>query len=413
MKGFDDVRGESAQGSKLHFTRKHVYSTQNNPICGITFYQWFCLLYLHGVYRYIDVCYLPRAAFVTAISLFNSLLALIEGFFYPSRIIDAVQLADDPVFIIGHPRTGTTLVHNFLSSDSENFFFCSTFCAGFPNCFLWFESLGKRLFSGVVQKTRPMDSMPLHFDLPQEDECATNVLSHGTSYYMPLWFMRQEHWFRRYLDFADEDGGTEHDERKWTASFLYLLKKLTLREQITMKKKTKSTTQRRLLIKSPIHAARIPLLRRLFKNATFVYLHRDPYEVLQSAAHMADTAYWFCYLNTPSDMQIEEFILWQFEAMWRKYNAAVEQPGSRGGGSSHRILSPDVLEVSYAQLVEEPIETLAEIYKHVGVQFDQAHFEKEVQSLKDYTPNKHVTLHENLQAIVQKRWAGYIEAFGY
>ena len=38
----------------------------------------------------------------------------------------------------------------------------------------------------------------------------------------------------------------------------------------------------------------------------FIYIHRNPYEVLYSAAHMADTAYWYCYLNTPTDEQITE-----------------------------------------------------------------------------------------------------------
>ena len=47
------------------------------------------------------------------------------------------------------------------------------------------------LFCSVIDRTRPMDNMPLHFDLPQEDEIAINVLSSGRSYYMPLWFMRQ------------------------------------------------------------------------------------------------------------------------------------------------------------------------------------------------------------------------------
>ena len=43
----------------------------------------------------------------------------------------------------------------------------------------------------MIDPTRPMDNMPLHFDLPQEDEIAVNLLSAGVSYYMPLWFMRQ------------------------------------------------------------------------------------------------------------------------------------------------------------------------------------------------------------------------------
>ena len=42
---------------------------------------------------------------------------------------------------------------------------------------------------------------------------------------------------------------------------------------------------------------------------------------------MADTAYWYCYLNTPSDQQVTSFILHQFEALWDKYDAA-----ALGGG---------------------------------------------------------------------------------
>ena len=78
-----------------------------------------------------------------------------------------MQLPEDPVFVIGHPRTGTTLLHNLLASDDKSFYFCTTFCAGFPSCFLWFEEYGKYLFAGIIEKKRPMDMMPLHFDLPQ------------------------------------------------------------------------------------------------------------------------------------------------------------------------------------------------------------------------------------------------------
>jgi hypothetical protein len=50
--------------------------------------------------------------------------------------------------------------------------------------------------------------------------------------------------------------------------------------------------RRPLLIKSPVHTARLALLLRLFPNAKFVYVHRDPLATFASAAHMADTYYW-------------------------------------------------------------------------------------------------------------------------
>lgn len=48
-----------------------------------------------------------------------------------------------------------------------------------------------------------------------------------------------------------------------------------------------------LLIKSPVHTARVALLLRLFPRARFVYVHRDPLTTFASAAHMANTYYWW------------------------------------------------------------------------------------------------------------------------
>ena len=80
-----------------------------------------------------------------------------------------------PLFILGHPRTGTTLLHNLLSLDVETFGVCSTFCAGFPSSFLWFERF-KSLLSGMCDSKRPMDDMELSLDVPQEVH--THICSH-------------------------------------------------------------------------------------------------------------------------------------------------------------------------------------------------------------------------------------------
>eukprot|EP00607_Mallomonas_marina_P010770 CAMPEP_0182422776 /NCGR_PEP_ID=MMETSP1167-20130531/8541_1 /TAXON_ID=2988 /ORGANISM="Mallomonas Sp, Strain CCMP3275" /LENGTH=156 /DNA_ID=CAMNT_0024601117 /DNA_START=265 /DNA_END=732 /DNA_ORIENTATION=- len=146
-------------------------------------------------------------------SMVNSSLATIEDFFSHKAVINT-ELPDDPVFIIGHPRTGTTLLHNILAKDYHNFYFCTTFCAGFPSSFLWFEKWGKILFRGVMERTRPMDNMKLHFDLPQEEEIATNLLSGGYSYYMMLWFMKQETQLRRYLSFEEREREEEGEKRE-------------------------------------------------------------------------------------------------------------------------------------------------------------------------------------------------------
>ena len=95
--------------------------------------------------------------------------------------------------------------------------------------------------------------------------------------------MCQETQFRKFLDFSEKEGSCTEDEKRWVDAFLYLMKKLSYRNKLIS---PQNDVFKRLLIKSPIHTARVPLLRKLFPKAKFVYIHRDPFEVFQSAAHM-------------------------------------------------------------------------------------------------------------------------------
>ena len=115
--------------------------------------------------------------------------------------------------------------------------------------------------------------------VPQEDELAVNVLSRGTSYYMPLVFMKQEKEFRDFVSFKT---AASEDRERWCNAFTFFLKKLTVR-----------TGKKRILLKSPVHTGRVDLFLQLFPKAQFVYIHRNPYTVFQSAKHMAATTYWY------------------------------------------------------------------------------------------------------------------------
>lgn len=194
---------------------------------------------------------------ISFLSVFNSLLACVEYLLYESSV-RKITPNPRPVFILGHPRTGTTLLHSLIALDEGQFDVCTTFCAGFPSCFLWFERFGKQMFKGILDETRPMDNVALDFDLPQEDEIATNVLSAGTSPYMPIVFMPQEPEFRPYYAFDDLATGDEKlpseamasARKRWVDAFYYLCQKLTLR---SMRMKQAAL---RLVLKSPVHTAR-------------------------------------------------------------------------------------------------------------------------------------------------------------
>ena len=299
-------------------------SLKNNPMSGITFISFLRLLYLKR--KSIDWWrYKHRLLALGLMSIMNSFLSFIEFMYFYAiimsnartrRIVEGAKNdCKAPVFIIGHPRTGTTLLHSLLALDEERFTFCDTFMAGFPHCFLFFEAIGKFLFAGILSETRPMDNMKLHFDLPQEDELATNLLSGFlVSPYSSISFMRDEKDYRKYQCFHPNNA-TKEDTVLWCKWFSYLLQKIKIRDVL----KRKNPSPRRLLLKSPCHTGRARLLLKLFPDAKFVFIHRNPYEVFLSGAHMASTTYGYWFLQQPSNEQIQEYILAQGEILHNEY----------------------------------------------------------------------------------------------
>lgn len=213
-------------GSKVEETvyqlhAKHEWSVSNHMLSGITFGSWIKLLYRNR--KDIQwIRYFHRILFLTIMSTFNSLCALPDTIFY-GRQIQKQEINKRPVFILGHPRTGTTHLHNLLSLDKQ-FIFCNTFQVGFPSSFLTGESLGKILLSPLISKTRPMDNMTLTFDIPQEDELASSAMSGGLSPYMALVFPQKFRYFLDRLTFETPD--SSKDFNSWLSAFRYLLKKV-------------------------------------------------------------------------------------------------------------------------------------------------------------------------------------------
>lgn len=206
------------------FQPKHRWSVKNHILSGICVGSWLRMCWRFR--REIDwKMYWHRMLFLTFMSVFNSFLALFDTFFYRGKIYQQ-DLNPRPVFILGHPRTGTTHLHNLLSLDKDQFTFSNTFHVGFPSSFLCHEKWGSKLLAPILDDRRPMDNMKLDFQIPQEDELAHNVLSSGRSPYMPLVLPREEKTFRPYFTF-DEDVCPPEEYQEWLDSFLYFFKKVS------------------------------------------------------------------------------------------------------------------------------------------------------------------------------------------
>src|SRR5262249_38047339 len=121
---------------------------------GCDFFAWLRLLVrnrfaVHPRFLYV-------AAIVTLVSLGHTVLRYLQEALYGGRI-ERTPIRRAPLFIIGHWRTGTTLLHELLILD-ERHTFPNTYQCLEPNHFLLTERLITRGLPFLMPSHRPMDN---------------------------------------------------------------------------------------------------------------------------------------------------------------------------------------------------------------------------------------------------------------
>ena len=120
---------------------------------------------------------------------------------------------------------------------------------------------------------------------------------------------------------------------------------------------------------------------------------------------MVDTYYWYCYLQTPSDKDILDFIFYQYELLFDLY---VED----------RKLIPkeNLFELSFEQLESDPIAQIEKIYDRFNWgSFDYIRpvMEKYCAGLSDFKKNHFNDLTPEVKQLINQRWAKSFDEFGY
>jgi hypothetical protein len=365
---------------------KHRWSVSHNYLAGVTAGAWWRLLRDNRFA--VDVPYWHRAVFISLASLINSYYRRREEKLY-GEAIERTEISHPPLFILGHWRSGTTLLHYLLSKDDRQFAFANTYQVVNPYTFLCTEEVNSRRFARLVPKTRPMDNMALGFGTPQEDEFAP-LLQTFLSLYLGITFPRHEDRYSRYLSFQ---GATPDEVQQWQEALLWFCKKLTYKYG------------RSLLLKSPPHTARIRLIRELFPDARFVHIHRDPYRVFQSQRHFFDTAIWHTYLQRPQVERIDQGILRRYNDL---YDAFFADQAAIPPGNFH--------EVRFDDLERDPVGQIEQLYGALQLPgFDQ--FEPKlreyVRSLDGYRKNEYSRLDPDSRRQVADAWARSFDIWDY
>ncbi len=172
------------------------------------------------------------------------------------------------IVVLGYWRSGTTLLHDYLSLDTR-FGWPSTYSCMHPQHFMMTQTAALRAPPRVIR--RPMDDVEISPSSPQEDEFALLALGARSPYEALLVPAR----LGETLRLGDPLDLPEEECQRWQNTFEYFLRGVSAVEDY-----------RPLILKSPPHGYRVRLLRKILPGARFALIVRSPMVVYESAVRM-------------------------------------------------------------------------------------------------------------------------------
>src|SRR4051794_15514810 len=256
---------------------------------GCDFFAWMRLLIRNRCAVHWSCSYI--VVVVTIVSALHTLLRLLQDALYGGRV-RRTAIREAPLFVVGHWRTGTTLLHELLVLD-ERHTYPNTYQCLEPNHFLLTGRLLPRWLWFLMPSHRPMDNMAAGWDRPQEDEFALCMMGQPSPY-LTIAFPNRPPQDQEALDL---DGLSPRALASWKRAFLGFVREVTYRKP------------RRLVLKSPTHSCRIRHLLSLFPDARFVHIVRDPYVVFPSTVNLWKSLYRTHGLQKPTFAGLEDHVL--------------------------------------------------------------------------------------------------------
>jgi omega-hydroxy-beta-dihydromenaquinone-9 sulfotransferase len=327
------------------------------------------------------------AASVSFFSPMTDVVSLLQHAVH-GRAIGRTQIKDSPLFILGHWRSGTTMLHEMFQED-RRFASPTTYQCFAPWHFLLTQKAMLSVGNFLLPERRPMDNMRAGWQLPQEDEFALMNLG-APSTYLSMAFPNGEPPMMAALTMDDL---SEKDLRYWQSCFEWFLKILTYHYN------------KQLILKSPPHTGRLGLLRKMYPDAKFVHIVRDPRSLFPSTKHLWRALASAQSFQKPcSEETLDAFVIESMHRLYRDFDK------NRAGLPDNQFV-----EVRYEELVKEPVANMERIYTQLELgDFGaiRTNLEKRQQKNKDYRTNKHV-FDPDLEAYILEVWGDYAKRFGY
>ena len=330
----------------------------------------------------------PLFALAGSCTVINWGLAAIQKLLF-SRKIQNQELVAPPVFIIGHWRSGTTLMHELMALDNQHAYPCN-YDAFVPHHMLVSRWFVYPIINLLLPSRRPMDNMKLGAGAPQEDDFALCGMGAPTPYRRMAYPNRigKDHLLLN-INRCSEDQLRE------------------LRQALETFYKTLTVQYgKRLVLKSPPHTGRIEKLAEWFPGAKFIHLARDPKRLVPSTMHLwqsLDQAQGFQLANY-DQVWLKNYI---FECQDLMYEAYFEQ--------APNLAENQLVEVQFEDLTSNPEMEISRVYQKLeldGLEELLPKVRENFASRKKHKKN-HLPLDPHLEIEINQHWQMYRERFGY
>jgi hypothetical protein len=340
--------------------------------------NWLRLLLEHRV----DRGYRLRASKISAWSVLTMPIRLLEA-----AIPRPHRAYADPVFVLGHWRSGTTYLENLLCCDAS-FGRVTRFQMVTPGMLTLGPMLLKRLWARTAPTTRSPDHMTWQAETAEEEEWAMAAFS-PHSFYHSFFFPTA---YRYYLDSYVTFSGSEKCRRGWKATHQKLVRRFSHFYKAPM------------ILKSPANTARIPELLELYPNAHFIHLVRNPLDVFSSQVRTMEIVLENAQLQNSERREVLENVLLTYEVVMRRYLA-------------HRDLIPAgrLIEVRYEALRCDPAAVVGDIHKRFGWNVSRQAQAALDQYAEETSGHRSATtpLPESELRQASERWAFAFKEWGY
>jgi hypothetical protein len=331
--------------------------------------------------------YLLRFLFLLQSSIWTSIFSRIEHARYGKKIA-STYIPEDPIFIIGHWRTGTTLLHQLLNLDPE-LAAPTLFQVAEPGCFICSYHYYQPVFASLIPAHRPMDNVSIGMNEPQEDEYAIYRLT-DFSPIERLVFPKNTHYFiTDYPSFLPEN---EDENKKWQEVVKNYFRKLHYFHGKT------------IVSKNPFNSLRIKELSIMFPKARFVHIVRHPYEVVPSAIHMWKIVLDQNMLNRKGSYPGIEEVTKGFD----KILTAIKN-------DSGTLADENYFEMKFEDLETDPVGMVRDMYRRFHMTFNEAlktNILSYMDSLKNYRKNEfQLTVEE--KELISRQLSHHMNIYNY